>query len=214
MESLLQMKGTYIVHFMETLSANGVPDHLVLRYRMDRRFAEKISKLIIAEHLENPGKKFVIEVDRSLSRGQLNDMLRHQRVLQTLRNDIVEALEPKTTFCGLNQLEKMEFFLVSLHRETDEVKATSILNDMRLESVTTEEALTFVLQSTGGFSRDYSIVILSAKYAEPKKVFKNNFLEFGISVGGDFLVNLTHYDFGPGTMFLVKKKKPQSEKQE
>ncbi|MBU2539880.1 hypothetical protein KJ786_01855 [Patescibacteria group bacterium] len=219
MESLIRLPYTHINNFLEALVKNKIPDHLVTRYRMDEDFAERVSRSMIAEHLENPGRRFFIKVNSSLSLVELNDRIIEQRVL-TLKKDIIESFEPTTVFPDhlvsntKIRMEDLEVFLVSLHKETNEVEAVAILNDMGLESVTIEEALFFALQTrSSSFSQNYSIVVLAGKWIGDIVEEKNpvNFLDFGVTMSNNARISLCKPDFSPRTMFLVKKKKPQAE---
>jgi hypothetical protein len=215
MAHLTQMPGTHITHFLEKLEEHKIPLQFIRRYRLDTDFAKKMSGLIISEHLENPGEKIIVKMDRSLSRSQLMQPFKKASCF-VLREDVIESLgldaalpdSAKKPAVRISIAETTEFFLVPLHIDTNEQEAELILREMNLESVSVEESLTVAAQAWNCiFKRYSSVVVLSGQYIGPVKEFQNHFLSFGVTMDGHYSIGLTKNSFSPKTKFLVKKKK-------
>jgi len=184
---------------MEALSRNGVPDHFVIRYRLDDEFARRITSAAIAEYLGNPGPRFEIEVDRSKSRDNLLSLLSDSIVI--LKREIIEILEPRLIFPDpAATIEKMEFFLVSLHKWVTKNEAKAILSDKNLESVGIEEALTWALNTQSWPRGNRSVVALTADESDD--------IEFSTIVSQRAANLCAQKSFSPSVEFLVKRKKP------
>ena len=227
MGSFLDLPHTKVQHFLERLEKSGITDQFVTRFRNDDEFSERLGKLLMGEFLENPGPRLTIEVDRTKSRAQLHARL-VEEFSSVLKLEIIEKLEPKTIFPDAGQTfvpgtepptEKMDVYVVPLFRELKERQAVTVLAEIGLESVQTEEALTFALQhGYEFFSRDYCIITLAANCMWPEAGMEfgkmltkpqKNFLDFGVTIAGFRQISLWGSDmpFSSRMRYLVKKKK-------
>ena len=227
MGSFLDLPHTKVQHFLERLAKFGITDQFVTRFRNDDEFAERAGAMLVKEFLENPGSKVTIEVDRTKSRAQLHAILM-DRFSSVLKLEIIEKLEPKTIFPDAGQAfvpgtepleEEVDVYVVPLFRELKERQAVAALAEMGLESVQTEEALTFALQ--GGrefFDPDSCIITLAANCMWPEAEMKSgktvikpkkSFLDFGVTIAGFRQIGLWDSDLGFSSRmrYLVKRKK-------
>lgn len=199
--TLLQLKGTHLIHGLEQLARYGIGPDFWHRLRLDTRFAEQAIQLMLDEDKRNPGISRTITLDRECGRLELQVMA-GKRVWH-LRSDIILALGPapeKRMTPG-----EYQYYVVDPKRSVSEHEIRREVARRGLVPADTEDGLLFMAACTSTVS-DSSIIVLDS-YLETDQ--DRSFLDLSCTLEGrpgtSLWVHARRDKFMGGMRFLAKR---------